>query len=70
MFSELNKDQLDKLASLCFDLAKIAFGFAFFPAAESMSHILESLVKVFISALMGLAFTYRGLIFLKRKEEI
>lgn len=31
-FQELNDDQLDGLAKLCFDLAKLAFALAILPA--------------------------------------
>lgn len=68
LFQQLNNDQLDGLARLCFDLAKAAFLLAIFPAVEVSSSIVISLLKMLIALLLGLVFTYIALVLLKRKE--
>ncbi len=38
---ELNKDQLSKLADLCFDFGRVAFLFVFFPSQPSQSIVID-----------------------------
>ncbi|HSW97751.1 MAG TPA: hypothetical protein VLF89_08050 [Candidatus Saccharimonadales bacterium] len=67
-FSELNTDQLDNLAKLCFDLAKGALVFIVIPGS-STEELSVKLTKIFFSLFAGIAFTYLGLLLLKLKED-
>lgn len=70
MLKELNKDQLDGLAKLCFDLAKGAFLLVFAPYSEITKEPLVATLKMFIGLIGGLAFTYVALVLLKLKENV
>jgi hypothetical protein len=70
IFSELNDDQLDGLAKLCFDLAKGVFAFILLPVATYFQDPLLSLFKMFFALVAGLAFTYVALLILKLKEYV
>ena len=65
-FRELNGDQLNSLSKLCFDLAKAAFILAIL--APLSQTIIVATISGFRSYLVGLAFTYFGLVLLGRKE--
>ena len=66
MIESLNKDQLEALARLCFDLAKAAFILAIL--APISQTVIAAVISGFRSYLVGLAFTYLGLVLLGRKE--
>lgn len=63
----LNKDQLEGLAKLCFDLAKGGFAFAFFPSVIIPDMLLK-VVSMVTGLLIGLAFTYIALLLLQYKR--
>lgn len=69
MIKKLNKDQLDGLAKLCFDLAKGAFALSILPVTNVTSDPLTEIGKILSGLFLGIALTYLGLIFLKRKEK-
>ncbi|MBI5356906.1 hypothetical protein HZB78_04865 [Candidatus Collierbacteria bacterium] len=62
------KDQFDRLATLCFDLAKVWF------TASALSPLGLPLTAVVITGIkgivMGIAFVYVGLILLQMKSEV
>ena len=64
----LNKEQLDGLAKLCFDLAKGGFALAVLAPATSSS--LATFISGLRGLLIGLALTYLALILLRLKEQI
>ena len=68
VFSELNRDQLDGLAQLCFDLAKGSFAIILFPTTTYSHNPMLALVKMFAAFIAGLAFTYTALLLLKLKD--
>lgn len=70
LVGELNQDQFDNLAKLCFDLARGAFIVALFPISNIPINVPLSILKVLIALLWGLAFTYMGLLLLKLKEKV
>lgn len=70
MIKELNKDQLDGLAKLCFDLAKAAFILIITPFNEFTKDPLTAIIKMLISLIGGLAFTIVALVLLKVKERV
>jgi hypothetical protein len=70
IIGELNKDQLDGLAKLCFDLAKASLVIALLPATSIPSNPIFALVKMLIGLVWGLAFTYLALVILKAKEKL
>ena len=65
VFSELNRDQLDGLAQLCFDLAKGVFALILLPVSTIFQNPVLSLIKMFFALAAGLAFTYAALVLLK-----
>lgn len=67
LIGELNNDQLDGLANLCFDLAKGAFFLVLFPAAEIINNRGIVFLRTTIALLLGLVFTYIALVLLKAK---
>lgn len=69
MLYELNKDQLDGLAKLCFDLAKGAFALSILPVATLTNNPFIEIGKILLGLFWGIALTCLGLIFLKRKEK-
>lgn len=64
----LNNDQLDGLANLCFDLAKGAIGLAILPSFITYEGVIVILIKVFFGLFWGLVFTYLAMLLLKVKE--
>lgn len=68
VFSELNNDQLNGLAQLCFDLAKGSFALIIFPADKRFENPIMEIIKTFVLLITGLAFTYIALVLLKLKE--
>lgn len=66
---DLNKDQLSGLASLSFDLAKVAFIVMLFPAQNPLDSLVMEIVSKMLAGIIGLAFTYLALLSLKLKEE-
>jgi len=62
-----NKDQLNGLAKLCFDLAKGSFILS--TTSPISSTPADALLSGAKSLLLGLAFTYAALILLKLKEQ-
>lgn len=70
MFDELNKDQLSGLANLCFDLAKGAIIFAFFPATQIGENFWLNIGRIIIALITGIAFTYYALLLLRAKGEV
>lgn len=70
MIEELNKDQLDGLSKLCFDLAKGSFALILLPVQKLHDNPLNEITKMAIGLLIGLAFTSAALILLKLKEKI
>jgi hypothetical protein len=70
IIGDLNKDQLDGLATLAFDLAKVAFAFMLLPAENPLGNFFLEIVSKMLTAIIGLAFTYLALVFLKLKEII
>lgn len=69
MLKELNKDRLDGLAKPCFDLAKGAFALSILSATNVANNLLIQIGKILLGLFWGIAFTYLGLLFLKRKEK-
>ena len=67
--SELNKDQLDNLAKLCFDIAKGLFLVAFAPFIVQFANVNFQIITVSSAMILGLVFTYGGLVLLKLKEK-
>ena len=67
---DLNKDQLDGLAKLCFDLAKVVLGVSFVPSTTLYENFQLSLIRIIAGLLIGLAFIYLALVILKLKERI
>lgn len=68
LFRELNRDQLNGLANLSFDLAKGAFAVSLFPAIEFGDNIFLQLLKIVLALLSGLAFTYIAVLLLREKR--
>lgn len=68
LFQELDDEQLDGLARLCFDLAKVSFVIALFPTSDIFVEPLISIMKIVIPLFTGLAFTYAALLLLKLKK--
>ena len=66
---EFNNDQLDGLAKLYFDLARVAFVFAIFPASSVPIDPITGLFKIILGLIWGLACTYFALVLLKAKEK-
>lgn len=69
MIKELNKDQLDGLAKLCFDLAKASFVLILLVVQKLSENPIDAIMKISIGLLAGLAFTYAALVLLKLKEK-
>ncbi len=68
---ELNSNQLESLAKLCFDLAKGALLVGIFPATAGWSTQIPFLIlSACMGMLAGLAFTYFGLLLLTVKKGI
>ncbi len=65
---ELNNDQLNGLASLCFDLAKGSFLVALFPTVEITTKPFLSFMMMLMGLFLGLVFTYIALLLLRLKE--
>lgn len=70
VFQELNNDQLDGLAKLCFDLAKGSFALAILPSTSIPQDPVVGFVKVLMGLMWGFAFTYIALVLLKYKKGI
>lgn len=70
MIEELNRDQLDGLSKLCFDLAKGAFALILLPVQKLPENPLNEMLKIAIGVFIGLAFTCVALILLKLKEKV
>lgn len=69
ILQDLNNDQLDGLASLCFDLSKGSLLLALFPAVEIIAHPVLTFIRILIGLLLGLVFTYTALVLLKYKGD-
>lgn len=69
ILENFNRDQLNGLAKLCFDLAKGAFLIALFPAPNLQENYILASLKVILGLVVGLAFTYIALVLLKSKEQ-
>lgn len=67
---ELNKDQLEALAALCFDLAKGALGLSIIPPLITSENAFVTLLKLMLGLFWGVAFTYVGLLLLKAKRRV
>lgn len=70
LFDDLNKDQLDGVAELCFSLAKGAFVLIIYPSEKRFEEPVIEIIKIFMLLTTGLAFTSLALILLKAKEKI
>lgn len=70
VFKELNNNQLQGLANLCFDLSKGSLLLALFPASEAFDNLGMVLLKTIMALLLGLVFTYMALVLLKTKRSI
>ncbi len=68
LFQELNKDQLQGLANLCFDLAKAEFVLMIVPAFESNIEVAGLIIRATVALISGLAFTAIGVLLLKDKK--
>lgn len=68
LLGELNKDQLNGLANLCFDLAKGAFGLALLPTPFIIKEPINGILRMFLAIFVGIVFTYSAIILLKLKE--
>lgn len=66
--SELNSDQLDGLAKLCFELSKGSFLLALFPTANLLNNPVAQVINIAAGIITGLAFIYSALVILKLKE--
>lgn len=64
---KLNNEQLDSLSKLCFDLAKAGYILAFFPTLIE-EDLASQIIKILSGFLIGLVFTYLGLLLLKGKK--
>lgn len=69
IFQELNNDQLNGLANLCFDLAKGALFLAFFPASEVYDNFGIIILRTTVALFLGLVFSYIALVLLKLKDK-
>lgn len=67
IIQELNNDQLNGLANLCFDLARAAFILAILPAPEIPDNPVAGLLKILLGLLWGLVCTYVALVLLGMK---
>lgn len=70
LLRDLNRDQLDGLAKLCFDLAKGAFGLTILAGIDITANLLIGMLKIIVSLFIGIALTYCALVILKVKENI
>lgn len=62
------RDQFDRLATLCFDLAKVWFtAIALSPLGLPLSAVIIAGIR---GIAMGIAFIYVGLILLQMKSEV
>lgn len=68
LVGELNQDQFDNLAKLCLDLAKGSFAIALLTTPNLRENLTAVVLKIFISLIVGLVFTYLSLVLLKMKE--
>lgn len=68
VLEELNNDQLDGLARLCFDLGKVAFILALFPAPSIPNDPVIAPIKMLIGLFWGLVFVYLALVILRVKR--
>mgnify|MGYP001592824440 CR=1 FL=1 len=69
---EFNKDQFDALSRLSLDIARAAFVLALIPTTQTIKsdEIFINLFKMAIDLFLGIAFTYIGMVILKRKENL
>lgn len=67
-FQELNNDQLNGLANLCFDLAKGALFLAFFPASEVYNSFGIVILRTLVALFLGLVFIQIALVLLRAKR--
>ncbi len=65
-----NKDQLNGLANLCFDLAKGAFVLALLPAPDIAANPFLRVFNILVELFIGLAFSYAALVLLRIKGQI
>lgn len=68
LIKELNNDQLDGLAKLCFDLAKGSLFLALFPAVEIITNPLLTFFRMLMGLFLGIVFTNIALVLLKVKR--
>ena len=67
---ELNNDQLDGLAKLCFDLSKGSFLVALFPTPNIPNNPIAQVTNIIVALTAGVAFIYSALVLLKLKERL
>lgn len=67
LIRQLSKEQLHELAKLYFDLAKGAFALAVLQTINGTTLSSNETLKITLSGLWGIVFTYLGLLSLKLK---
>lgn len=70
MFQELDKEQLNGLANLCFDLAKGSIALAVLPSFSVQENPLLGFFRIVLGLFWGVVFTWFAMVFLKRKGEM
>ena len=65
---ELNDEQWDGLARLCFDIAKASLILALLPTQTDSANLVFLTLKILFGLILGLVFIYLALLSLKLKK--